>query len=102
MAKVFETIMLICFGFSWPISVCKSLRSKSTAGKSVFFVLAIAVGYVAGILSKILGDQVNYVLVLYCINLAIVSVDLFLCIYYRNRKPVNMVEDQQDEQSDKQ
>ena len=29
MVTVFESIMLICFGLSWPISVYKSLKSRS-------------------------------------------------------------------------
>ena len=78
MVTVFESIMLVCFGISWPISVYKSATSKSTKGKSVLFTLAIIVGYIAGITGKIIGGNINYVLVLYLINLAFVSVDLAL------------------------
>ena len=84
MVTVFESIMLICFGLSWPISVYKSLTSHSTKGKSVLFTIAIIIGYLAGICGKILGGQFNYVLVLYLINLAFVSVDFAL--YFINRK----------------
>lgn len=84
MVTVFESIMLICFGLSWPISVYKSLTSHSTKGKSVLFTIAIIIGYLAGICGKILGGQYNYVLVLYLINLAFVSVDFVL--YFVNRK----------------
>ena len=87
MVTVCETIMLICFGISWPISVYKSAASRSTKGKSVFFTLAIIVGYIAGIMGKIYNENVNYVLVLYLINLAFVSVDL--CLYFRNKKLEN-------------
>lgn len=87
MVTVCETIMLICFGISWPISVYKSAMSRSTKGKSVFFTLAIIVGYIAGIMGKIYNENVNYVLVLYLINLAFVSVDL--CLYFRNKKLEN-------------
>ncbi|MBQ8685449.1 MAG: hypothetical protein IJ514_04720 [Clostridia bacterium] len=84
MVTVCETIMLICFGISWPISVYKSLKSKTTKGKSVVFTFAIIAGYIAGIAGKIIGGNINYVLVLYLINLAFVSVDLAL--YFINRK----------------
>lgn len=84
MAQLFETLMLICFGCSWPISVVKSYRARTAKGKSVAFTYAIIVGYICGILGKITGDNVSYVLALYILNLAIVLVDLAL--YYRNRK----------------
>ena len=84
MVTVLESMMLICFGLSWPISVYKSYTSGSTKGKSVLFTFAIIVGYVAGILGKVVGGNINYVLVLYLVNLAFVFVDLAL--YFRNKK----------------
>ncbi|MBR1967922.1 MAG: hypothetical protein IKA11_00830 [Clostridia bacterium] len=84
MTQILECIMLICFGFSWPISVYKSITSKSTKGKSVFFILAILLGYSAGIAGKIISGNINYVLALYLLNFLIVSVDLI--VYFINRK----------------
>lgn len=84
MTSLFESIMLICFGISWPISVYKSLTSRSTRGKSGVFIVAIIVGYISGICGKIMSGQLNYVLALYCVNLAVVSLDLALFI--RNRR----------------
>ncbi|MBQ8446822.1 MAG: hypothetical protein IJX31_03485 [Clostridia bacterium] len=84
MVTVFESIMLICFGVSWPISVYKSITSKSTKGKSVVFTIAIIVGYLAGIAGKIIAGNFNYVLALYLLNLAFVSVDFAL--YFVNRR----------------
>lgn len=81
---IFECIMLACFGLSWPISVYKSLTSHSTGGKSVVFIIAIIIGYLAGITGKILSGQINYVLLLYVINLLMVSADLFL--FFVNQK----------------
>ncbi len=49
----FEIGMLVCFGISWPISVFKSWKTKSTAGKSILFMTAILIGYISGILHKI-------------------------------------------------
>lgn len=83
MKEIFEFIMLVCFGLSWPISVYKSITSKSTQGKSCVFIVAIIVGYVAGILGKIVSQEINFVFVLYCFNLIVVSIDLIL--YFINR-----------------
>ena len=84
MVTVFESIMLVCFGISWPISVYKSATSDSTKGKSVFFTLAIIVGYLAGITGKLVGKTYNYTLILYLINLLFVCIDLAL--YFINRR----------------
>ena len=37
MSEVFEILMIVSFGISWPINVMKSIRTKSTKGKSIFF-----------------------------------------------------------------
>ena len=89
MVTVFESIMLVCFGISWPISVYKSATSKSTKGKSVLFTFAIIIGYIAGITGKIVGGNINYVLVLYLINLAFVCVDLALYFINKKREQIN-------------
>jgi len=84
MVQVFESIMLICFGISWPISVYKSIVSRSAQGKSAIFIIAILIGYIFGILSKILSGNINYVLILYIFNFIVVSIDLAL--YFKNRR----------------
>ncbi|MBQ7912372.1 MAG: hypothetical protein IJ308_01345 [Clostridia bacterium] len=81
---ILESVMLVCFGISWPISVYKSFTSKSTKGKSVVFSFAIIFGYIAGLAGKIISRQINYVFVLYIINLLFVSVDCVL--YFVNKK----------------
>ena len=83
MTHFFELVMLICFGLSWPISVYKSITSKSTQGKSLIFMIAIIIGYVCGIIGKITGGQLNYVLALYILNLMFVSLDMTL--YFINK-----------------
>lgn len=77
-----ETIMLICFGLSWPLSIAKSLQSKTAKGKSVFFQIAILVGYAAGITGKFAAGNFTYVTWLYVFNISMVAFDLFL--YFRN------------------
>lgn len=82
--QIFEFIMLACFGLSWPISLYKSIKSKSTQGKSVVFMLAILIGYVSGIIGKFVNGQLTYVLIIYCFNLIVVAMDLIL--FFINRK----------------
>lgn len=80
---MFEVLMLICFGCSWPINVYKSYKSCSTAGKSLTFLLIIVAGYVFGIAGKIMSGNINYVLIFYLLNLLVVSADIVL--YFRNK-----------------
>lgn len=95
LATVCESIMLICFGISWPISVYKSATSRSTKGKSVIFSFAIILGYIAGICGKILNGNINYVLFLYIVNIVFVSVDCAL--YFLNKRRENSAEKAEQE-----
>ena len=81
----FEIGMLICFGFAWPISIYKSLKSRSIEGKSVLFMYVIIVGYLFGIFHKIIYNP-DFVIALYTLNLVMVSIDLSL--YYINKKRI--------------
>lgn len=83
MSQLLETLMIICFGLSWPISVYKSFKARTAHGKSLVFLLAIWIGYICGISGKLIAGNLNYVLVIYLINLVVVSTDLVL--YFRNR-----------------
>jgi hypothetical protein len=78
--SVFEALMLICFGFSWPISIGKALRTKVVVGKSPLFMSIVILGYASGITHKVLHDF-NWTTALYALNLVLVTFDLFL--YYR-------------------
>ena len=57
---LFEFLMLFCFGFSWPFSIMKSIRSKSTKGKSLMFMLLI-IGGVLMIIMGFIGVYVGYI-----------------------------------------
>ncbi len=88
--SVLESIMLICFGISWPVAVVKDIRSKTAKGKSIVFLIAILVGYISGIAGKICAYYINgvaitYVLALYIINLVVVSADLVITILNMRR-----------------
>ncbi|MEE1321606.1 MAG: hypothetical protein UHM85_08760 [Acutalibacteraceae bacterium] len=82
MGSIFETVMLLCFGFSWPMNLIKAYNAKTAKGTSLPFILLIIIGYVAGIIAKIVTGQTNYVLAAYVLNLAIVLLNLV--IYFRN------------------
>ena len=82
MSAIFETVMLVCFGFSWPLNVIKAYKAKTARGTSLPFILLIITGYIAGIAAKIITGQINYVLIAYIVNLAIVSLNIL--IYFRN------------------
>ena len=82
MGQILETIMLLCFGFSWTLNVIKAYKAKTTKGTSLPFIILIITGYVAGITAKILTNQINYVLIAYILNLAIVSINVV--VYLRN------------------
>ena len=82
MGSIFETIMLLCFGFSWPMNLIKAYNAKTAKGTSLPFILLIIIGYVAGITAKIVTGQTNYVLAAYVLNLVIVLLNLV--IYFRN------------------
>lgn len=84
MVQIFECIMLLCFGISWPVSVYKSYTSRSTQGKSLIFMSAILIGYIAGITGKIISGNINYVLLVYVFNFLVVSIDFVL--FFINRK----------------
>ncbi len=84
-AQISEATMLACFGASWPFSVIKAFKVKKVAGKSPAFLWLVFTGYLAGIAFK-LTSGVNWVLALYCWNISIVSVDIFLYYRYRNNK----------------
>ena len=84
MAEILEVIMVLSFGAAWPVSIAKSLKSKTAKGQSPFFLGIIIFGYLSGIVSKVLSGNINYVLFFYFLNLIMVSTNLFL--YYRNLK----------------
>lgn len=85
MSPQFEMLMLICFGLSWPISAYKTYKSKSAGGKSIAFTLIILTGYMFGIIGKVLSGTMNYVLIVYALNVFFVLLDLYLCLKNRQR-----------------
>lgn len=97
MAELFEIIMIVSFGASWPMNVMKSYKARTAKGKSLMFLLLILFGYVAGITSKLINEaymaefaQKWYVLIFYILNFVMVGVDTVL--YFRNKRLDKMAE----------
>jgi len=82
MAEILETIMLVCFGFSWPTNLIKNYKAHTAKNTSLAFLLLILVGYIAGIAAKIYAHRINYVLVVYILNLVMVLLNL--AVYFIN------------------
>ena len=90
MAQVLEIAMIVLFGLSWPNNIITSLKNKSTKGKSLAFLILIDTGYVCGILAKLIsGKIIWYVLFFYVLNFVMVTIDLCLFFYYRNKERKN-------------
>ena len=79
--RIFEIIMLVCFGSSWPFAVAKTLRTKVVKGKSPVFLVLILIGYIAGIINKLITNFDN-VIWLYCLNGTMVLTEIALYIKY--------------------
>ena len=91
MPEILEILMIVSFGASWPFNVIKSIKTRSTTGKSLLFLYLIFFGYIAGIASKLMNAEYManfaskwYVLFFYVLNFIMVGADLVL--YYINRR----------------
>ena len=90
-AELFEILMVVSFGASWPFNVIKSFKTRTAKGKSPVFLLLILFGYVAGIISKLINPVYMasftdkwYVLFFYVLNFIMVSADFIL--FLRNKR----------------
>lgn len=81
--SIFEALMLICFGVSWPFSIVRSWRARSSKGKSLVYLILLELAYISGILHKTI-ISLDIVLGLYIINFIMVSIDIAL--YFRNAR----------------
>ena len=52
MSDLLETLMILCFGLSWPMALHKSWVSRTAKGKSLLFEVFIWVGYIFGMIRK--------------------------------------------------
>ena len=80
MAQIFEVLMLLCFGISWPFNIAKSWKSRTAKGKSLIFELCIVVGYLCGIAGKFVTGNVTYVVAVYILDVTMVCIDIVLTL----------------------
>ncbi len=80
--SIFEAVMLTCFGISWFASVHKSIKAKTSAGKSLLFLLIVWIGYASGIVHKLIYNF-DIVILLYILNILMITVDVGL--YHKNK-----------------
>lgn len=85
--SIFEGLMFVCFGIGWPISIIKTIRSKSVAGKSVLFLFVIFSGYVFAIIHKLVNG-VDWVIILSSLNGLMVLTDLILTLWKMENSPL--------------
>ncbi len=89
--SVMETLMVICFGISWPINIIKAWKSKTAKGSSVLFYFFIWIGYIFAMVGKmamIIGNSPNpwyetvkwYVMFFYVLNIIMVSAGIIICL----------------------
>lgn len=88
LAVLFETIMLVGFGCSWPFNIAKSIRSKTTLGKSLYFEIIVIISYLFGVAAKLMiyreTGELQYSFWFYLVDIALVLTDV--CLYCRNYK----------------
>lgn len=100
LTDLFEALTIFCFGLSWPISIRKSLISRTAKGKSLFFEVFLLIGYAFGIARKTIqvialgyplegtGALGTTIFILsfffYVLNFIEISIDVGL--YFRNTK----------------
>lgn len=92
--ELLEALTILCFGLSWPLSIWKSWTSRTAKGKSVFFEVFLWIGYVFGIVRKVLqfimansaGTDLKWIFYLgwffYVLNIIEITIDILL--YFRN------------------
>ena len=94
LATVFEIVMVLSFGASWPFNIARAYKARTAKGTSIYFTLLIGIGYVGGILSKVFAaihHGAGYwealkilAFVFYFVNLTMIVTAIV--IYCRNKK----------------
>ena len=86
---MFESLMLLCFGVSWPFAIYKTLKTKNVEGISIIFLWFVLTGYISGILFKVFDiseeNGLSPVLILYIVNFLMVGAELIIYYFYKNK-----------------
>lgn len=92
--SIMETMMVVCFGISWPLNIVKAWKSRTTKGTSLLFYSFIWIGYIFSLAGKsalIISAAPQpwyvtvkwYVMFFYVVNIIMVTTGI--AIYFRNR-----------------
>ncbi len=92
--SIMETMMVVCFGISWPLNIFKAWKSRTAKGTSILFYFFIWIGYIFAMTGKIAMIIANsptawydtvewYVMFFYVLNILMVSAGIV--IYLRNK-----------------
>ena len=89
-ANVLDAAMMVCFGLSWPFAIAKLVRARKVHGMSLWFLVLVNIGYLAGIAGKFVRAHETHTwpswpTVIYATNAALVAVVIVL--YLRFREP---------------
>lgn len=82
---IFEIVMLLCFGCSWPFAITKTIRTQSVEGLSIWFISLVFIGYLAGIFYKLIA-HFDSIIWLYIINGSLIFTQILLYFRYRHVK----------------
>ena len=94
LAGIMETLMVVCFGISWPLNIVKAWKARTAQGTSLLFYSFIWIGYVFAFIGKFVMIANNapepwyetvklYVMFLYVVNIIMVTAGI--AIYFRNK-----------------
>ncbi len=92
-STIMETIMIICFGLSWPMNISRAWKARTAKGTSILFYSFIWIGYICAIIGKLALIATYapqpwyvtvkwYVLFFYVLNTLMVTCGIL--IYFRN------------------
>ena len=92
--SIMETMMVVCFGISWPLNIVKAWKSRTTKGTSLLFYSFIWIGYIFSLAGKsalIISAAPQpwyvtvqwYVMFFYVANILMLTTGI--AIYFRNR-----------------
>lgn len=93
-ASIMETLMVVCFGISWPLNIVKAWKSRTAQGTSLLFYSFIWIGYIFALAGKFVTIYNNpsqpwfvtvhwYVMFFYVVNIIMVTAGII--IYFRNK-----------------
>jgi len=92
MAELFESLMVISFGVSWPMNIIRAYKGRTAKGTSIIFLSCIELGYISSIIWKLLtgdmqaffaGDITKYGCFFYLLNA--VMVFIAIVIFFKNK-----------------